>query len=140
DCCVQFRESDLDFCCRLLEEEGIAYLFESDDDKGCERLVLADNNEAYAAVNLSSDEVPIIVDRAELAELESLQSFELTRNERSNKVTTRGFNWKQPTAIDEAERGGPDARGRTRERYLFDDRRQIVDDPLGDPRAESFTG
>ena len=140
DCCVQFRESDLDFCRRLMEEEGIAFYFEADDDNACERLTIADHNEAYAAVLLDSDEVPIITERAELAELESLQSLELTRSERINKVSTRGFNWKLPTALDEGQEGEADARGRTREHFAFDDRRQIVDDPLGDPRAESFTG
>lgn len=40
--CVQYRESDLDFVSRLLEEEGIFYLFEHEKTK--HTLVLADTN------------------------------------------------------------------------------------------------
>ena len=42
--CVQYRESDLDFISRLLEEEGIFYFFEHAEDK--HMLILADDNSA----------------------------------------------------------------------------------------------
>lgn len=140
DCCIQFRESTFDFCCRLMEEEGIAYLFEPDDRR--EKLVLVDDNDVCEEVPLLLDaEVPIITDRPEQADRESLRGFELTRSERINKVVARGFNWKVPGALDEAEPEREDPHHhRTREQYLFDDRRQIVDDPVDDPQATSFTG
>ncbi|WP_375175994.1 type VI secretion system Vgr family protein [Pseudooceanicola sp.] len=46
--CVQYRESDLDFICRLMEEEGIYYFFKQDGDQ--EKLVLADGVSAHTAV------------------------------------------------------------------------------------------
>ncbi len=44
DYCVQYGESDLDFVCRLLEEEGIFFLFEHED--GREVMLLLDANTA----------------------------------------------------------------------------------------------
>src|SRR5690606_16702755 len=43
DYCVQFRESTFDFCSRLMEEEGIAYVFVPDADSQREVMVLVDN-------------------------------------------------------------------------------------------------
>lgn len=60
--CVQYRESDLNFVSRLLEEEGIFYFFEHDDDKHV--LVLADHNSRLEAcpegdvARMASDVVP----------------------------------------------------------------------------------
>ena len=140
DCCIQFRESDFSFCARLMEEEGIAYIFEPGDDSH-EKLILVDNNDDYGQVALVlGDDIPVITNRADEADRESLASFALVQRERVNKVHTRGFNFKVPGALDESEQGEADDRGRTREYYAFDDRRQIVDDPLDDPHATSFTG
>ena len=45
--CVQYRETDLNFIQRLLEEEGIYYFFKHDESK--QTLVLADSATAHAA-------------------------------------------------------------------------------------------
>lgn len=45
DYCVQYRESDLDFVSRLLEEEGIFYFFRH--EAGRHKLVIADTASAY---------------------------------------------------------------------------------------------
>lgn len=45
--CVQYRESDLDFCQRLMEQEGIYYFFRHTD--GAHKLVLCDDPSAHAA-------------------------------------------------------------------------------------------
>ncbi|NVB38824.1 phage late control D family protein [Pseudenhygromyxa sp. WMMC2535] len=101
DYCVQFRESDLDFCARLLGEEGIAYYFEADEDKGCEKLILVDNNDAYLDTTLLvGDEIPIITDRVDEAGTESLQGLELTLSQCQTKVATRAYNFKAPAALD----------------------------------------
>jgi len=47
DYCVQYRESDLDFVNRLLEESGIFYYFEH--SQGEHTLILADNKSSYPA-------------------------------------------------------------------------------------------
>ncbi|GAA5164902.1 type VI secretion system Vgr family protein [Viridibacterium curvum] len=48
DYCVQYRESDFDFVCRLMEEEGIYFFFEHDENKNT--LVLADSVSAHNPV------------------------------------------------------------------------------------------
>lgn len=45
DFCVQYRETNFDFISRLMEEDGIFYFFEHDNDK--HTLVLGDNFGAY---------------------------------------------------------------------------------------------
>ncbi|MEM9247629.1 MAG: type VI secretion system tip protein TssI/VgrG [Pseudomonadota bacterium] len=44
--CVQYRESDYDFICRLMEEDGIYFYFAQDGKK--EKLVLADSISAHS--------------------------------------------------------------------------------------------
>src|SRR5690606_19922770 len=62
DYCVQFRESTFDFCSRIMEEEGIAYVFVPDDEGQREQMVLVDNNVDYALADLLVPEEPIIVE------------------------------------------------------------------------------
>ena len=45
---VQYRETDYDFICRLMEEEGIYFYFTSDGDR--EKMVLADDTGAHDPV------------------------------------------------------------------------------------------
>jgi type VI secretion system secreted protein VgrG len=58
--CVQYRESDFNFVCRLLEEEGIYYYFTHQD--GAHTMVLADSYgahtpaEGYATVQFRDEE------------------------------------------------------------------------------------
>lgn len=47
--CVQYRESDFQFLSRLLEEEGIFYYFEYEEDK--HTLVLGDSKSAYGSID-----------------------------------------------------------------------------------------
>ena len=49
--CVQYRESDFDFICRLMEEEGIYYYFDNKMDQNkVEKLVLADGVGGHSPV------------------------------------------------------------------------------------------
>ncbi|MBW2570377.1 MAG: type VI secretion system tip protein VgrG, partial [Deltaproteobacteria bacterium] len=45
DYCVQYRETDFNFISRLLEEEGICYFFEHDEEK--HTLILADASDKF---------------------------------------------------------------------------------------------
>jgi len=141
DCCMQFRESDLDFCSRLLEEEGIAYVFEADEENHCERMVLVDDNASFPELVHGGvvEEIDIIADRRDEAERESFAELELLQRELPTGVAARAYNFKVP-GLDEFVAGEADERGRTRELYLHGERRQIVDEPLEDPDALSFTG
>ncbi|MDK3074809.1 type VI secretion system tip protein TssI/VgrG [Sedimentitalea sp. JM2-8] len=49
--CVQYRETDYDFLCRLMEEEGIYFFFQyATDATTAEKLVLGDASSAHSAI------------------------------------------------------------------------------------------
>src|SRR5262249_39869542 len=48
DYCVQYRETDFNFICRLMEEEGIWWYFEQQEERHV--LVLADSPSAYQPI------------------------------------------------------------------------------------------
>ncbi len=142
DYCVQFRESTFAFCNRIMEEEGIAHLFVSDEAARREKLVLIDNNDDYQDVELLiSDTVPIVLNRAELLDRESLHAFEWRAARTPNCVITRGQNPKVPRPADEGRADRVDAHHPSvREVYRDAEGRQIIDDPVGDPDSRSFQG
>ena len=116
--CVQFRESDLAFAARLMEEEGITYFFDHASD-AAERLVLVDDNGDFAAVQ--ADPIEIVDTEPDTARAESIQRFVFGRRLRSTAVAQRNFDWQSPEAPLAAARPGQDLRGRTREIYEHDD-------------------
>jgi type VI secretion system secreted protein VgrG len=101
--CVQYRESDLNFVQRLLEEEGIFYFFEHDADKHV--LVLADANgsiEACAAaesVRLSDDPG---------TDEEVITTFDREHSARIGSVTYRDYDFLQPSFTLEGTAPGSD--------------------------------
>jgi type VI secretion system secreted protein VgrG len=108
DYCVQYNESDLAFVSRLMEEEGISYFFEHDPaegDRKKELLVLVDQrgdspNAGCPETPLidpdGAGEVPIIPDRSDTADTESIQAFDWSLIKKTLKTQLRGFNWKAP--------------------------------------------
>ena len=142
DYCVQFRESTFAFCSRLMEEEGIAYVFVPDHEGQRETLVLIDDNAGFPSVELLvPGGIPIVATAPEEVDRETLQSFEWRRKRTPNRVVTRGYNPKVPAQRDSGQAQRHD-RGRSvpTEQYLDGERRQIIDDPVDDPEAQSFTG
>jgi type VI secretion system secreted protein VgrG len=117
DYCVQFRESDLAFAARLMEEEGITYYFDHDSPQ--ERLVLVDDNSDFPA--LQPGPLEILETEPDTAPRESIQRFTWGRRLRSTAVDQRNFDWTSPDAPQAARRPGADLRGRTREVYEHDD-------------------
>jgi type VI secretion system VgrG family protein len=142
DYCVQFRESTFAFCNRIMEEEGIACIFVPDEASQREILVLIDNNQDYEDVELLvPGAVPIVESRAEELDRESLQECDWRSARQPNRVVMRGYNMKVPQPPDEGEaEHGDGQRPVVREHYHDDDVRQIIDDPVDDPDAQSFTG
>ncbi len=130
--CSQFRESDLDFAARLMEEEGISYFFEH--EAGTEVLVLVDHNAHFPALSdrAENDAVPILDVEPETAALESLQSFTWIRRLHSTSVAQRDFDFVRPEAPRAYEDRGRDDAGRDREVY-FHDEQPFMDD--GERRA-----
>jgi len=127
DYCVQYRESDLDFVCRLLEEEGICYAFDHVHEAGHEVLRLFDENEQYPA--LAPDEpVPIIDHNPEEADSESIQAIAWSRRLTSTSVIRRDFDWREPERLLSFEIHERDARSRSRTLFDHGERRFITDD------------
>ena len=148
DYCIQFRESRLDFASRLMQEEGIIYFFRVAGGK--EVLVLVDQsaqepNHAFADVEIIDPDgtgvVPIITDRPELADRESLRYFDWCQALRPNQVVVRSFNWKafDPRQPPEITVSGPDPTP-LRRIYVFSTQRKTVDEKAGEDPVSSFDG
>jgi len=91
--CVQYRETDLDFVSRLLEEEGIFYFFEHSDTKHL--LVFADGTVAYKEIAGESGVTYNFSQGMAPAE-ECIYRFAFSRQVRSGKMTRRDYNFEKP--------------------------------------------
>ena len=129
DYCVQYGESDFDFVCRLLEEEGISYIF--DHEGSAEKMVLIhDNADFVEALNLDGSPVfPMVVQRPDTADLLSVQAFEQKISLVPTAALRQDYDFLTPTqpltaTADEAH----DAAGYTRRIYDAMQRRFVSDD------------
>ena len=91
--CVQYRETDLAFVSRLLEEEGIFYFFEHSDKKHL--LVFADGPVAYKEIAGESGVTYNFSQGMAPAE-ECVYRFAFSRQVRSGKMTRRDYNFEKP--------------------------------------------
>jgi len=91
--CVQYRETDLDFVSRLLEEEGIFYFFEHSDKKHL--LVFADGTVAYKEIAGGSG-VTYNFSQGLAPSEECVYRFAFSRQVRSGKMTRRDYNFEKP--------------------------------------------
>ncbi|SON55875.1 putative type VI secretion system protein VgrGA [Hartmannibacter diazotrophicus] len=92
--CVQYRESDLDFVRRLLEEYGVSFHFKH--EPGEHTLVLVDSNSAYKPINGGSRPYRVdlnVTDRDGEFITEWLPGRALT----AGKVAYNDYNFKTPT-------------------------------------------
>ncbi|RLB81913.1 MAG: type VI secretion system tip protein VgrG [Deltaproteobacteria bacterium] len=92
--CVQYRETDLNFISRLLEEHGIFYFFEHSQDKHL--LVFGDSTVNYKPVE-GDPKVLFHPADSRVPGEEFVSSFHLERQIRSGKVTLRDFNFEKPS-------------------------------------------
>lgn len=102
--CVQYRESELGFISRLLEEEGICYFFEHTYDKHV--LVMASGSAAHQDVageatlrfhDQSTGNVP---------DAEHIFAFRYREQVRTGAVTLRDYNFRKPSMLPEGEKPG----------------------------------
>jgi type VI secretion system secreted protein VgrG len=94
--CVQYREMDFNFVCRLMEEYGVYYFFEYANDK--HTLVLADGKSSHQpAPGLSSVTYNPTVD-AGRREMQYLETWSLGRRAQSGKFTLEDYGYKKPSA------------------------------------------
>ena len=92
--CVQYRETDLNFVSRLLEEEGIFYFFEHKKDKHL--LVFGDSTVNYQPIQ-GEAKVVVRPPTALVPEEEFVHNFVFSRQIQSGKVTLRDFNFEKPS-------------------------------------------
>ncbi|MFO7561755.1 MAG: type VI secretion system tip protein TssI/VgrG [Enhygromyxa sp.] len=128
--CVQYRETDLAFVVRLLEEEGISWFFAHDPERGHEVLTLCDDNRGYPALeNLDGTAMlPLVAHNVDEADLEALVSFEWSQRLTSTAVARSDFDPATPGSVLAAEHGDADGRGRVRRVYEHGERRLGGDD------------
>ena len=91
--CVQYRETDLNYASRLLEEEGIFYYFEHSHDK--HKLILTDDKSGYnpcpgqSSVNYSPE-------AASYLEQDVITEFEREVRAASGKASLTDYNFETP--------------------------------------------
>ncbi len=94
--CVQYRETDLAFVSRLLEEEGIFYYFEHFQDRHV--MILGDGTVNYQDI-AGQKEVVFNSGGGMIAEEEAVISFQLSKQILTGKYSQRDFNFEKP-ALD----------------------------------------
>ncbi|MCC6558577.1 MAG: type VI secretion system tip protein VgrG, partial [Polyangiaceae bacterium] len=92
--CVQYRETDWAFLCRLMEEEGISYHFEHSE--GGHVLVMGDAASAFAPIAGESTLV-FRPPGGALVSGEHVSRFRYGERVRPGKVTLRDYNFKKPS-------------------------------------------
>jgi type VI secretion system secreted protein VgrG len=93
DYCVQYRESDWDFVSRLMEEDGIFYFFEHEEDKHV--LVIGDGKPALKPIHGLST-LPFRRPTGNTVLEDHVSHFRFIQEVRSGKVALRDFTFKQP--------------------------------------------
>jgi type VI secretion system secreted protein VgrG len=94
--CVQYRETDFNFVCRLMEEYGVYYFFEHSDGK--HTLVLADGKASHQpAPGLSSVVYNPTVEGGR-REMQYLETWSLGRRAQTGQYTLEDYGYKKPSA------------------------------------------
>ncbi len=93
--CVQYRETDLDFVSRLLEDEGIFYFYEYGDD-GSQTLVFGDSTSAYIPILGDETELPYREPRGQVSTDEHVSTLRLAESVRTGSVAIKDFSFKTP--------------------------------------------
>jgi type VI secretion system secreted protein VgrG len=99
--CVQYRETDMDFICRLLQEEGIFYFFEHSKDRHV--MVFGDDTVNYKPIE-GNQEVSFKPASGLNPEKESISSVDFSRRLRPGTYTHTNYNFKKPS-VDLETRG-----------------------------------
>jgi len=97
--CLQYRESDFDFICRLMEEEGIYYYFDSTSDKNSpEKLLLCDGVSGHSPISGSSTVEFHARDDADRRRKDHIAEWGREEILTRGKVTLNDFDFLSPSA------------------------------------------
>jgi len=91
--CVQYRETDLHFISRLMEEEGIYYFFEHSATSHL--MVIVDSQSAHTKI-AAPDKVLFHEVSGTVEAEDSILSFSYSEHTQSGQVALRDFNFKKP--------------------------------------------
>ncbi len=91
--CVQYRETDFNFICRMMEEEGIWFHFEQSE--GAHVLVVADASSAYAPIE-GEVTLPYHPPTGMNVDTEHVFRFRLGQSVRPGAVVLDDFNFENP--------------------------------------------
>ena len=91
--CVQYRESDLDFVLRLLEEDGVFYFFEHSPEKHV--LVMADQAGAHKAIP-GGGSLFFVPPGGGVSEKEHVSAFRFGESVRPGRVSLRDYYFPKP--------------------------------------------
>ena len=110
--CVQYRETDLDFISRILEEEGIYYFYEHEEK--VHTLVFADNPVEHKHFS-SQDSVSYQTTLGGLLATDVITSFDMQQEIRAGKYTLNDYNFTVPAtdltvSVDTQQNLGPGER------------------------------
>jgi type VI secretion system secreted protein VgrG len=95
--CVQFRETDLNFCKRLLEEEGIYFYIEHEENR---HVVVMSDTQRFKDLQAPYTTLRFLPDGEEsraVAGREGVQRLQRTCRVRPNDVALRDFDYHVPT-------------------------------------------
>ncbi len=107
---VQYRESDLAFVSRLLEEEGIPYYFKHDGVE--ESFVLAGRDQVWAKVpTIHGGAVPVLDGGAATSSVESVSWITAATQTASTGALLRDFDFTRPDAKLDMTRASPGESG-----------------------------
>lgn len=93
--CTQYRETDLEFVERLMQEDGLFFFFEHTKDG--HKLIITDNSFAAKPIDGRSPVLQYTKDEA-LDNLAVVTSFQASRQLESNSVGLKTFDYKAPHA------------------------------------------
>jgi type VI secretion system secreted protein VgrG len=101
DYCVQYRETDFNFACRLMEEEGIFYFFKH--TAGSHEMVYADNPGAHPPVPFGTKATYAALEASSVEE-ERITDWEKTQDLRSMKFLLWDHSFEKPHEHLQAEK------------------------------------
>jgi type VI secretion system secreted protein VgrG len=107
DLCVQYRESELDFVLRLLEDEGIFFWFEHSEDGHV--MVLADAPSVHQPI---AGEKILPHTRWQHGQRESVSDLVFSSDVGPDVYQARDWNWRRPGHVIEVEQERQGAHGR----------------------------
>lgn len=99
DYCVQYRESDFDFISRLLQEEGIYYFIEHEEDK--HQVVLVDSGSSHRPTE-DNPKIPFRLPGDAPNDMEFIFQWTTSSQLKTTEVATRSFDFEKPLADSSA--------------------------------------